>query len=156
MTSANHIETRSLAYLAKQRGSAQGLPMLQALVGEMFDSAGEHDGCSFMRHVGRRLAAELGAPDVSTLEELELAINSRWIGMDWGWITLTTDGKSLTLIHGAYPGAGAGSAQWQSAMAALLEGLYEAWLVVLGEGATLKVSCTEQVDMALVFRCHGA
>lgn len=156
MTSANPIEARSLAYLAKQRGSAQGLPMLQALVGEMFDSAGEHDGCSFMRHVGRRLASELGTPSASTLEELEQDINSRWMGMDWGWITLATDGKSLTLTHGSYPGAGGSSSQWQSAMAALLEGLYEAWLVVLGEGASLRVSCTEQIDMALVFRCHGA
>lgn len=156
MTSANQFESRSLAYLSEQRGSAQGLPMLLALVGEMFDSAGEHDGCSFMRHVGRRLATELGTPSAGTLEELEQTINSRWAGLDWGWITLTSDGKSLTLIHGAYPGAGVGSAKWPSAMAALLEGLYETWLVVLGEGATLKVSCTEQSGMALVFRCHGA
>jgi hypothetical protein len=122
----------------------------------MFDSAGEHDGCAFMRHVGRRMANELGTPSASTLEALEETINNQWLGMDWGWVTLTTDGRSLTLTHGAYPGAGGGSSQWQAAMAALLEGLYEAWLVVLGEGAPLKVSCMEQLDMALVFRCHGA
>ncbi|RRV17405.1 cellulose biosynthesis protein BcsD [Pseudomonas saudiphocaensis] len=156
MTPANPIETRSLSYLARLRGSTQSLPLLQALVGEMFDSAGEHDGCLFMRHVGRRMAKELGVPAATSLEELERVINQRWAEMDWGWVELSSDGRSLTLVHGAFPGAGSGSDQWRSAMSALLEGLYEAWLVTLGEGAALKVSRTELLDMALAFRCHGA
>lgn len=156
MTPADHIDARSLAYLARQRSDAQGLPLLKALIAEIFASAGDADGCSFMRHVGRRMAGDLGAPSARTLEALEQAINARWAEMDWGWVSLITDGRSLTLTHGAYPGAGTEASHWQAAMAALLEGLYEAWLAVLGEGATLRVSCTEQHDMALVFRCHGA
>lgn len=156
MTPTDPVEVRSLAYLARQRGDAHGLPLLKALIEEMFASAGDDDGCSFMRHVGRRMASDMGAPTAQTLETLEQSINARWAEMDWGWVSLVTDGRSLTLTHGAYPGAGAGAGQWQTAIAALLEGLYEAWLAVLGEGATLRVSCTERHDMALVFRCHGA
>ncbi len=155
MTLANDIHARSLAYLTARRRNAQGLPMLQAVVEEIFDSAGEADGRAFMQHVGGRMAAQLGAPDAATLEALEQAINDRWCDMDWGWVTLATDGRSLTLTHGAYPGAGTGSSQWSSAVVALLEGLYETWLVSLGEGAALRVSCIEQLDFALVFRCHG-
>ena len=156
MTPADQIETRNLAYLSRQRGNAHGLPLLNALVDEIFESAGHDDGCSFMRHVGQRMATDIGIPTAQTLESLEQVINAHWAEMDWGWVAAETDGRSLTLTHGAYPGAGTDSSLWQAGFAALLEGLYEAWLAALGQGATLRVSCTGRSNMALVFRCHGA
>ncbi|MNO03685.1 hypothetical protein D3C81_2244620 [compost metagenome] len=74
--------------------------------------------------------------------------------MDWGWVSLTSDGRSVELVHGAYPRLGQGDQRWLEALAALLEGIYQQWFVSQGETG-LVVRCTAIQDSALLLRCSG-
>lgn len=110
--------------------SRQWSAFIGVLMDELFRSAGEHEARSFLRHIGRRLAQafELGRHD--TLQSLEAAMNGYWGALDWGYVELAERDTGIVIRHSAYPVPArlADAALARASMAAVLEGVYAAWL----------------------------
>ncbi len=79
-----------------------------------------------------------------------------WAALDWGWVRLLACEDDIRIVHGAWPGlAGAADAEaWPETAAAVLEGVYAAWMKAQGS----PLGRTEQAPGrpgVLEFR-HGA
>ncbi len=154
MMSADDIQATNLAYYSERQAGRQWRVLIQTFVDEMFHSAGRADACEFLRHVGKRMAQSMPLGEQPTLSSLQAAMNQVWLDMDWGWVRLHSDGRSVEILHGAYPQAQVGGETWREALAAVLEGIYQQWFVAQGEAA-LRVRCESRQSDALVLRCSA-
>ncbi|PWR20490.1 cellulose biosynthesis protein BcsD [Zavarzinia compransoris] len=101
-------------------------PFFAALADEVLVLAGTEDAVAFMRQVGRRLASVMPLGPCDTLEALETAANQALRGRRWGWVRLAEVEAGIRISHGALPVVV--TIRTQSALAALLEGLYSTWM----------------------------
>lgn len=124
------LAEQTLRYYERQQSSGQWSGFISIFFDELLRSAGEQDARDFLRHIGTRLgeANDLGMHE--TLEQLEQAMNRYLAQADWGLVSLTEREDGLVLQHSAYPlpTQHLDGEQAVSAMAAVLEGLYAAWL----------------------------
>lgn len=142
--------TRNADYKIHRDTSKQWRQLLAVMAQEMV-SGEPYDGCDdFSHRVGVRYADHSLLPECTSLEELEAAINARWQLMDWGWINLTDQGKSLLIVHhgagnGQLPGDAFGddSDGW---IPGFLSGVYQQWLASIGAGERLRVKPVAPID----------
>lgn len=154
MITESDILAGNLAYYGDRHNNRQWRQLFSILVDEMYQSAGATDACHFLRHVGSRLAAAHPLDEQSTLQALETTLNGVLGELDWGWVRLNVDNRSIRIVHGAYPGIQETADHWRQAVAALLEGMYQDWFQAQNQEVRLQVKCTDDSQSgALVFRC---
>jgi len=129
-------------------GPESGAPhwplVLDLMIKELVNAAGEQESGHFLAMVGRRLAEENPVGSQPTVSTLQAAINRCLARLQWGWCVIRDEGKFLSLEHGDYPAiesdqgeAGETRRRWGVAM--LLTGLYQQWFETLGGDAA--ISC---------------
>lgn len=134
--------------------AATPLPgFFEALVDELFAVAAADNAASFLRQVGRRMAGALTLPASETLEALAAAMNGRLLAARWGWVELAEVENGIRIRHGALPVAGTGASA--QGVAALLEGLYSAWLAQAGGGEHLQARYRAVVEGGQIELLYG-
>ena len=153
------ISEASLIYYARRQCSEQWRVFLTVLAEELSTQLEDHDRRQFMRGLGQRMAAKLPHPNLSTLAELESAINQLWEQMEWGYVRLREAEGFVAITHYCAPlraAFGRASLPWTSA---LLEGTYAHWFEVFGAGGDLQllqISMPRGSDDAIEFRLGRA
>ncbi|SEI51943.1 Cellulose synthase subunit D [Azotobacter beijerinckii] len=156
MIAESDIQASNLAYYGDRHNNKQWRQFVLTLITEMYSTAGSVDACSFLRHVGSRIAAANPLKEQPSLQALEAALNGILGELDWGWVRLSTDNRSIRIVHGAYPGILETSDSWHQAIAAVLEGMHENWIQAQNEEVRLSVKCIDIAQHgALVFSCGG-
>jgi len=133
------ISEASLIYYARRQCSEQWRVFLTVLAEELSAQMESDDRRHLMHSLGRRMAAKLPHPDVTTLAQLESAINGLWEQMEWGYATLREADGYIAITHYCAPlraAFGAASLKW---VPALLEGIYAHWFEAFGAGKDLQV-----------------
>jgi hypothetical protein len=120
----------SLTYLARRGVSAQWRGFLRALIETLEANLDTASRDALLRAVGARLGGLIPLPPCASLAELETRMNEALAGCDWGWVELALDpqDRALVLTHSAAPFVAAGAEAGGVWIAAVLEGLYGAWL----------------------------
>ena len=123
-------ESRSLSYLARRGVAVQWRGFLRALVETLDANLDAASREALLRAVGARMAGLMPLPACGSLPELEARMNECRAGCDWGWVEIGLDpqDRSLVLSHNAAPSIAAGAEASGAWIAAVLEGLYGAWL----------------------------
>lgn len=108
----------------------------------MLANAGKEEAEAFLYDMGDSLAARYPLPDARTVQDLEREMNLQLARFNWGFVQLQPQDAAILLKHHALPaGDGALDAKsWQSALAAVLAGLYGGWLRAQGGGAAVAVA----------------
>lgn len=124
------LAEQTLRYYERKQSSGQWSGFISLFFDELLRSAGEQDARDFLRHIGTRLGEVTDLGEHETLEGLEQAMNCYLAQTDWGMVSLIEREDGLVLQHSAYPLAAAhlDPDSAARAMAAVLEGLYAAWL----------------------------
>lgn len=124
------LAEQTLRYYERKQSSGQWSGFIGLFFDELLRSAGEQDARAFLRHIGTRLGETTDLGMHETLESLEQAMNRHLEQVDWGMVALAEREEGLVVRHSAYPlpGEHLGAEQATRAMAAVLEGLYAAWL----------------------------
>lgn len=144
-----------LAYYAERQVAPQWRGFLAALAGELFENVGAEASRGFLRQTGARMARIAPLPPARTLGELAAAANGRLADLDWGLVSFLDQGEALVIRHEAGPWRLPEDPEgpWPAAFAAVLEGLYSAWLRSQGAGERLSARLDlEASDDAVVLR----
>ena len=93
--------------------------------------AGRRGRDVLLRGIGTRLAHMLPLPTVSSLEAMALDINATLGEFGWGSCSLKPDevARCIIIRHSGLPMIGSSGEPAGFWLAAVLEGLYEAWLM---------------------------
>lgn len=135
MTNVTEHEQRNSHYFNSQHCTKQWQSFIQVFIEEIYQTAGDEDACSFLRHMGARLAKIHPVALYDSIEELERSMNRILSSLDWGWVQIQVRETSLVFYHGAFPLPSFGKAESERearVFSALLEGLYHGWMVALG------------------------
>ena len=133
-------------HLAERLCSRQWRDFLAALAGELADDLTTSHLRGLLRRTGERFARQRALPGMTTVAELQAAVNAIWTDLDWGWLQIAEAGDHLALTHYCAPlaaGFGAGSQAWTTAF---LEGVYEQWMRQLGANQQLRVTQAGEPD----------
>jgi len=128
-------ERMNTHYFQSQHCAKQWRSFIQVFIEEISKTAGEQDACSFLRHMGVRLAQMHPVALYDSIEELEKSMNKIFATLDWGWVKIQPQDFSLVFYHGAFPLPSFGKAEAEreaKVFSALLEGLYHTWMIALG------------------------
>lgn len=108
----------------------QWRPFLRALAEEIDTLAGEAERDALLRGVGARMARLLPLPPVASLESLEIEMNEALATLGWGRtrLSLNETERALAITHTGLPRIGSTGTPPGTWLAALLEGLYGAWM----------------------------
>jgi hypothetical protein len=123
-------DSPALTYLARRGVSAQWRGFLRALVETLDANLDTTSRDALLRAVGARLGGLLPLPPCASLAELEARMSEALASCDWGWVEVSLDpqDRSLVLTHCAAPSVATGAESGGAWIAAVLEGLYGAWL----------------------------
>jgi hypothetical protein len=123
-------ETNTLSYLARRGVSGQWRGFIRALVETLDGNLDAASRDSLLRAVGARLAALSPLPACSSLAELEARMNDVLAQIDWGFTEISFDPneRSLVLTHAAPPAIATAADPSGGWIAAVLEGMFGAWL----------------------------
>jgi len=130
--------------------------ILDLVLRQVHSTATEGQEHAFLAAVGRVLAARFPLGDADTLPLLEEKVNDVWHMLDFGTATVTLSDDAVIIRHelpgsdGRHVGGG-----WRSAVPALVEGAYDAWLRAMGSGPRLKTTCIARTSDYVELR-HGA
>lgn len=116
--------------------------LVSVMIEGMLANAGKEEAEAFLYDMGDSLAARYPLPDARTVQDLEREMNLQLARFNWGFVQLQPQDAAILLKHHALPaGDGALEAKsWQSALAAVLAGLYGGWLRAQGGGAAVAVA----------------
>ena len=131
---------------------------LRALAEELDSTAGPSARDTLLRAVGRRMAQMVPVPAANSLETLELEFNEVLCELGWGSVRLDLleADRRLVLTHGGLPRLGAAGEPPGTWLAAVLEGLYEGWMVQQpGSEASLHARLQPQSSSAAVVLHYG-
>jgi hypothetical protein len=131
-------------------GGVQWRVFLRALVDEIDSLASAGDRDDMLRGVGVRMAALAPLPAVGTLNTLQIEINDALAVLGWGQASLVLDEpeRMLLITHTGLPRIGSAGSPPGTWLAALLEGLYEAWLAQQPDGDSALVARRTASDSA--------
>ncbi|MFL1462209.1 cellulose biosynthesis protein BcsD [Roseococcus sp. DSY-14] len=117
-----------LAWLARRAVPAPWRVLLGALLEAL--PGGAEARAETLRAAGARLAAAAPLPPCATLEELERRVNDALAAMDWGHAAFFLElGRGVLVVrHRAAPCIPTAEDPQGAWVAAVLEGLHEAWL----------------------------
>lgn len=123
-------EPEALTYFARRGVSAQWRTFLRAMMETLEGHLDVPGREGMMRLVGARMAALMPLPACATLAELEARINDALAAVDWGYVQMSLDMGSRTMVlrHVAAPLVGTHADLNGSWIGSVLEGLYGAWL----------------------------
>jgi hypothetical protein len=130
MSGTQLADPTTLSYLARRGVAAQWRGFLRALVETLDAHLDATSRDSLLRAVGGRMAALAPMPACATLAELESRMNDVLAAADWGYVQLSLDAtaKALLIHHAAAPLVATHHDATGNWVAAVLEGLYGAWL----------------------------
>jgi hypothetical protein len=151
---AGAAEGGDVPFLREQLFSPQWRPFMASLTAELFEAFDPVEARGFLRQIGARMATEIPLRKHGNLEELEAGINAALTVMAWGYARLGLVGAEIEVTHHAYPDlnpAHASRASWRAGFAAILEGLYTAWLQLQGGRHDMSAKAApESVEAAAV------
>lgn len=119
----------ALTYIARRGVAPQWRLFLRAMM-ETLETHLDHGAREgLLRMVGARMAALMPLPACATLGELEARMNDTLAAADWGYVRLSFDQTSHTVMlrHIAAPLVGTHADLTGSWLGCVLEGLYGAW-----------------------------
>ena len=141
----------SNTYFQQQHCATQWRSFIQVFIEEIHNTAGEQDACAFLRDMGARLAHQYLIAVYDSIEELEKSMNQILTKLDWGWVKVQPQDYSLEFYHGAFPLPSFGKAEAAreaKIFCAMLEGLYQSWMVALGGNPQVVMSTRKAVPDA--------
>lgn len=121
-------------------GLADGFPLLAALIAdEVAEASAPAQARAFYGAIGRRMAALESLNGVTDTHSLAIAVNAFWARLGWGEALFTVAADCIMVRHAGAPLGLPGDAAhvWPDALAAVLEGVYDAWFRALGSGPVL-------------------
>lgn len=119
---------------------AEGFALLAAmLVAEVAEASAPSQARAFYDAIGRRLAGTESMTGVTDTHSLSIAVNVLWTRLGWGEAEFSVGADAIVIRHADAPLAlpGDGARLWPDALAALLEGAYDAWFRTLGSSPVL-------------------
>jgi hypothetical protein len=119
----------ALTYIARRGVAPQWRLFLRAMM-ETLETHLDHGAREgLLRMVGARMAALMPLPPCTTLAELEARMNDTLAAADWGYVQLSLDVNSRTVVlrHVAAPLVGTHADLTGSWLGSVLEGLYGTW-----------------------------
>jgi hypothetical protein len=121
---------RNGAGSASAVSATQWRGFLRALAEEIDETAGVAARDTMLRSVGKRMAALLPLPQAVSFGALEMEMNELLGAIGWGGVRLTLleSERTLVLEHHCLPRIGAAGDPPGTWLAAVLEGLYAAWM----------------------------
>jgi len=128
-----------LGYYEEHHCSQQWRGFLAALAEEFEDQLGTPELRGLMGRIGERFARATTLPTCETLDELTEAINTSWMTLDWGWVSIEDDADHLAIHHACAPLRSAFGEEGMNWAPAFLEGVYQHWFSVLGIDPALRV-----------------
>lgn len=134
--------------------------ILDVLIDELIQAAGEAEAQPFLLHVGQRLADELPLGRPQTLTALESEIDQQLGELGWGGCSIRDAGRHLVIEHADHPLMGAGAESEVARLRLLglswvLGGLYKGWLDA--QGGHAEIVCERcQSHRPLVFHYGNA
>jgi hypothetical protein len=104
---------------------------LRALAEEVDASSGASARDILLRAVGHRMSRSMPLPPASSLETLEIEMNDALEAAGWGSVRLDLQesDRCLVLHHTGLPRVGSAGDPPGHWLAAVLEGLYEGWMI---------------------------
>lgn len=142
MSDLNEHQNRNLHYFTGQHCSRQWQGFIQVFIEEIYQTAGEQEARSFLRHMGNRLAKIYPIAVYDSIQDLEKSMNTVFSNLNWGWVAIEVNDYSLLFSHGAFPLPSFGKRQAEceaKIFSALLEGLYYTWMTALGGSPNMVV-----------------
>jgi hypothetical protein len=119
----------ALTYIARRGVAPQWRLFLRAMM-ETLETQLDHGAREgLLRMVGARMAALMPLPACATLSELEVRMNDTLAAADWGYVQLSLDVNSRTVLlrHVAAPLVGTHADLTGGWLGSVLEGLYGSW-----------------------------
>ncbi|WP_312243101.1 cellulose biosynthesis protein BcsD [Pantoea sp.] len=128
--------------------------LLSVMIDGMMVNAGEEEAAAFLRVMGESLAARYPLPEARTVQDLEREMNLQLARFNWGFVSLQPQDRALLIQHHALPSGGAlmEPARWQSALGAVLNGLFAGWLQGQGGSAAVPVALEANDGDTLLYR----
>lgn len=148
----------ALSYLARRDVSGQWRSFVRALVETLDAHLDAATRGGLLRSVGAQMGAEMPLRPATTLAGLEARMNEALAQLAWGYVAISLDetDRSLRLTHRAAPAIGVAGDEAGGWIAAVLEGLYGAWLgSQQGGGETSAGLRTLQCEAGLVVLRYG-
>lgn len=144
------MDQQQVINLLEQQKNQQWGFFLHALSQVLAQQLNETDLHSLMYSIGLEAAKEIPLEGVSTVQELEEALNQFWSQVQWGGVELKEIDNELQMIHSCSPLLamfGEDAFVW---VTGFLEGIYYAVFQRLGAGEELKVSWVAQENKTVL------
>jgi hypothetical protein len=142
----NPFEGTTLDVAAKRSCAPQWRAFMEALSTTLSEVTGDELALRILGGVGAAIAKQQPVPVCSSLADLKTALNAALGALDWGQIDIKEADKALEFVVIGYPFFE--SVDAQTAFAATLEALLDAWLAMQAARPGL--------SMRLVDRGRGA
>lgn len=134
-------QAQNLAYYRNRQCNTQWRDFLSVLLEELDSNVGANEVRAFFNALGMKLAKRFPLNEHDTLEEFEANANQIWRELDWGWCQFSAETTQITVLHDGWPNPDEGNdSLWPLSFAALLQGIYTAWLRAQGGDASLEVN----------------
>ncbi|MCH9299206.1 cellulose biosynthesis protein BcsD [Pantoea allii] len=113
--------------------------LVSVLVEGMIANAGQEQAEAFLYSMGESLAARYPLPESRTVQDLEREFNLQLARFNWGFVQLQPQENAVLIKHYALPAGDSNqpAAHWQSALGAILAGLFSGWFQ--GQGGSKAV-----------------
>lgn len=150
------MDQRQVINLLKQQKNQQWGFFLHALAHVLAQQLSEADLHSLMYSIGLEAAKEIPVEGVSTVQELEKALNQFWFEVQWGIVELKEVDSKLQIEHACSPLLamfGEDACVW---VTGFLEAIYYAVFQRLGAGEELKVKWVDQENKSVFYFLLGA
>ncbi|KGD85445.1 cellulose synthase subunit D [Pantoea sp. PNA 14-12] len=120
--------------------------LVSVLVEGMIANAGQEQATAFLYNMGESLAARYALPAARTVQDLERECNLQLARFNWGFVQLQPQDNAILIKHHAAPAGDSYQpvADWQTAFAAILAGLFSGWLQ--GQGGSKAVPVTLELN----------
>jgi hypothetical protein len=132
--------------------------LLRALAEELDLLRPGLDRDALLRRCGHRLARLMPLPQVASLGALAVEANDALAAVGWGTTAMTVDqaDRALRIHHTGLPRIGSLQAEGGPWLTALLEGLYEGWLIQQPGGeASLSARCIPGGEQGAIVLRYG-
>ena len=135
-----------LEHHEKTNRSAQWEGFNQAFASVISTGLPSEEICHLFFRIGSRMAQTIHVERCDTLDELQIAFNTRLQAIGWGFSSLYVQGEYLFISHACSPLEGsfgpASSPEWT---ASFFEGVHQTWFESQGVTAGLRV-CAETMN----------
>jgi Cellulose synthase subunit D len=141
-------------YFRSQQIPLQWSPFLRALAQELIANADKHALHQLFTNVGSRFATTVlpQFSGISTLKELNDALNGLWAPMSWGYVKLTEASTAIEIEHRYAPLAEAFGDEMLEWSVGVMEGFYQS--VFRSFGASEKMTASYVPEKSDAMQIH--